>query len=315
MRKAIGIDVGGTYIKAGLTDENGNILKKKQFPTMAEKGSRDIVLKQIENAIDFAMEGLTESPAGIGIGSAGIVDDYGVVFESPNIPEWHNIPLKKIISDKYKFPVTVENDVNSITWGEFLYGAGKGYNTIICITMGTGVGGGIVKDGKLMRGNKYSAVEIGHIPIDYKGPQCKCGNYGCIERFVGKEYIVENAVNAIKKGEKTLIFDLVEGKLEEITPKIISAAYRKNDRVATDILINVGICLGALFSGLVNLLNPEVIIIGGGIAQNVPIMFETTEKTLKERAMKILVNDVKVIPSKLGLDAGIISAGALVFQK
>ncbi|MCM8762315.1 MAG: ROK family protein, partial [Candidatus Omnitrophica bacterium] len=212
-------------------------------------------------------------------------------------------------------PVVVENDVNSITWGEFLYGAGKGYNTIICITLGTGVGGGIVRDGILLRGSKYSALEIGHIPIDYKGPQCKCGNYGCIERFVGRDYIVERAVKAINEGKNTLIYELVEGKLEDITPKVISQAYKKGDKVATDIWIDVGICLGALFSGLVNLLNPELIIIGGGISQNVEIMFETIEKTIKERAMRVFAENVKVVPSGLGIDAGIVSAGALLFQK
>lgn len=315
MEKAIGIDIGGTYIKAGLTDKNGNILKKQQFPTMAEKGSREIVLKQIETAIEFAMEGLKEPPAGIGIGTPGVVDNEGTVFEAPNIPGWHNLPLRKIFSEKYNLPVVVENDVNSITWGEFLYGAGKGYSTIICITLGTGVGGGIVKDGKLLRGSKYSALEIGHIPIDYKGPQCKCGNYGCIERFVGRDYIVERAVRAIKEGKKTMIYELVEGKIEDITPKIISIAYKNGDIVARDIWIDVGICLGALFSGLVNLLNPELIVIGGGISQNVEIMFETIEKTIKERAMKILAKDVKVVQSALGTDAGIISAGALLFQK
>lgn len=315
MKKAIGIDIGGTYIKAGLTDENGNVLKKQQFPTMAERGHRDVVLKQIETAIEFALEGLDEKPAGIGIGTPGVVDSDGVVFEAPNIPGWHNLPLKKIFSEKYNLPVVVENDVNSITWGEFLYGAGKGYNTMICITLGTGVGGGIVKDGKLLRGSKYSALEIGHIPIDYRGPKCKCGNYGCIERFVGRDYIVERAIKAIKEGKKTLIYEMVGGKLEEITPKIISDAYKKGDKVATDIWIDVGICLGALFSGLVNLLNPEIIVIGGGISQNVEIMFETIEKTIKERSMRILAENVKVVQSTLGTDAGIMSAGALVFQK
>ncbi|MDD3725770.1 MAG: ROK family protein [Candidatus Ratteibacteria bacterium] len=315
MRKAIGIDIGGTYIKAGITDENGNILTKQQFPTMAEKGSRDIVLQQIETAIEFAMGELDEPPAGIGIGTPGVVDNEGVVFEAPNLPDWHNLPLKKIFSEKYNLPVVVENDVNSITWGEFLYGAGKGYNTIICITLGTGVGGGIVKDGKLIRGSRYSAVEIGHIPIEYKGPQCKCGNYGCVERFVGRDYIVERAVKAIKEGKKTFIYELAEGMTENITPKLISVAYKKGDRVATDIWIDVGVCLGALFSGLVNLLNPELIVIGGGISQNVEVMFETIEKTIKERAMRILAENVKVVQSSLGTDAGIISAGALLFQK
>jgi len=314
MRKAVGIDLGGTYIKAGLTDDKGNVLKKEQFPTMAEKNDRDTVLRQIEKAIDFALEG-AGGVAGIGIGTPGVVDDRGVVFAAPNLPEWNNLPMQEIFTDRYKLPVVVENDVNTITWGEFLFGAGEGYSTIICITLGTGIGGGIVKDGKLMRGGKYSAVEIGHITIDYKGPRCKCGNYGCIERFVGRDYIVERAVNAIKNGEKTVISGLVNGKLEDITPKIISDAYKQNDKVATGIWIDVGVCLGAMFAGLVNLINPELIIIGGGISQRAEIMFETVESTIKQRAMSILAENVRVVPAGLGANTGVVSAGALVFQK
>ena len=315
MKKAAGIDLGGTYIKAGLTDEKGNILKKEQFPTLAEKNSRDVILKQMEKAVDFAIEGCEGEIAGIGIGTPGVVDDTGVVFSAPNIPGWDNLPLQKIFSERYRLPVVVENDVNTIAWGEFLYGAGRGCSTVICITLGTGVGGGIVKDGKLMRGGKYSAVEIGHMSIDYRGPQCKCGSYGCVERFVGRDYIVERAVNAIKSGRKTAIFELVNGKLEDITPRTISDAYKKGDKVATEIWIDVGVCLGALFAGLVNLLNPELIIIGGGISQRAEIMFETIESDIKKRAMKILAERVRVVPAGLGVDAGIVSAGALVFQK
>ncbi len=315
MKKAVGIDLGGTYIKAGLTGENGDILKKQQFPTLAEKNDRDAVLKQMKSAVDFALEGTDGDIAGIGIGTPGVVDENGMVFSAPNLPDWDNLPLKQIFADKYKLPVVVENDVNTITWGEFLYGAGKGYNTVICTTLGTGLGGGIVKDGKLLRGGRYSAMEIGHITIDYKGPRCKCGNLGCIERFVGRDYIVERAVKAIKEGKETAISGLAGGKPENITPKIISDAYKAGDRVAADIWIDVGTCLGALFTGLVNLINPELIIIGGGISRNVEIMFETIEATIKKQAMYKLAENVRVVQSQLGSDAGIVSAGALIFQK
>jgi glucokinase len=312
MKKAVGIDLGGTYIKAGLVNEKGEILKKEQFPTLGEKNDRDIVLSQIEKAIEFSYEDDIE---GIGIGTPGVVDDQGIVYEAPNLPGWHNLNLKKIFEGKFKKEVVVENDVNTIAWGEYLFGAGKGSKTMICITLGTGLGGGIVKDGKLLRGGKYSAVEIGHIPIDYKGPRCKCGNYGCIERFVGRDYIVERAINGIKQGRKTKIYQIVNGDLSKITPKTISEAYNNGDEFAKEIWIDVGICLGAMFSGLVNLLNPDIIIIGGGISQAGKILFDTVEKTIKERAMKILCKDLKVVPAGLGIDAGIVSAGALIFQK
>ena len=197
-----------------------------------------------------------------------------------------------------------------------MFGAGRGSDIMICVTLGTGVGGGIVYRGKLVRGKKYSAAEIGHITIDHKGPKCKCGNYGCIERFVGKDYIVERAVKAIKAGrEKTLIYELAGGSFENITPRLIKEAYSKGDNVAGEILTDVGLCLGALFTSLVNLLNPDTIVIGGGISQNAGIIFETIEKTIQERAMKKLAENVRVLPAGLGNETGIISAGALVFQK
>ena len=315
MEKSVGIDLGGTFIKAGLTTSNGTLLKSMSFPTLAEKGSRDVVLRQMEKAIDFALQGTDKKVKGIGIGTPGIVDDKGCVFDSPNLPEWENLPLKNIFQDKYSVPVVVENDVNAITWGEFLYGAGKGSNTMICVTLGTGVGGGIVHNGKLVRGKTYSAVEIGHMTIDYKGPQCKCGNYGCIERYVGRDYIVAKAVDAIKEGKETLIYILAERKIENITPKLIKEAWRKGDFIARQILEDVGLCLGALFTSLVNLFNPEIIVIGGGISQQADIIFSIIEKTIQERAMKRLATNVKVIPAGLGNETGIIGAGALVFQK
>lgn len=312
MKKAIGIDLGGTYIKAGLVDESGKILKKQQFPTLAEKNDKEIVISQIEKSIEFAYENDIE---GIGIGTPGVVDDQGIVYEAPNLPEWDNINLKKIFEEKFRKPVIVENDVNTIAWGEYLFGAGRGSKTMICITLGTGLGGGIVKDGKLLRGGKYSAIEIGHITIDYKGPKCKCGNIGCIERFVGRDYIVERAIKGIKEGKKTKIYELVNGNLDDITPKTISEAYNLGDKFAESIWIDVGVCLGAMFTSLVNLLNPDIIVIGGGISQVGKILFETVEKTIKERAMKILSKNLKVVPAGLGVDAGIVAAGALIFQK
>jgi len=315
MEKAIGLDLGGTYIKIGLVTEEGKIIKKGQFPTKAEEGKREVIISQMEKAIDFVSSGNLKGIEGIGIGTPGLVDNNGKVYDAPNLPGWNNLPLKKIFEKKYKIQIVVENDVNSITWGEYLFGAGKGCTTIICITLGTGLGGGIVHNGKLLRGAKYSAMEIGHIPIDYKGPKCNCGNYGCIERFVGRDYIVERAVKAIKKGEKTLIFKMANWDLKKITPKLISQAYKKGDKIAENIWLDVGECLGAMFSGLVNLFNPEKIIIGGGISQVGKILFDTVTKNIKKRAMPKLTENLKVVPAGLGIDAGIISGASLVFKK
>jgi len=310
MKKIVGLDLGGTFIKVGLVGKTGKILKKKQLPTLGKKG-RGSVLSQMEKGIKFALNG-EKDVMGIGIGTPGLVDRQGKVFSAPNLPDWDNLPLKKIFEDKFNLPVIVENDVNTITSGEYVYGAGKGYKNIICITLGTGLGGGIILNGKLFRGSNLSAAEIGHIPICYEGPKCNCGNSGCIERYVGAAYISRMARDAIKKGRKSKIKDLVKGDLSLITPKIISQAYKKGDWLAREIWEKVGLYLGTMFSGLINLLNPEIIIIGGGIAQAGKPLFEAVRKEIKKRAFPLLSREVKVVPAKLGIDSGIISAASLI---
>ncbi len=315
-RKAVGLDLGGTFIKIGLVDQRGRVIKKDEIPTLADQGKRSVVLKQMEKAVDFALAGSARKEiAGIGIGTPGLVDNDGMVYEAPNIPGWDNLPLKRLFAQKYKLPTVVENDVNSITWGEYLFGAGRGSRTMICVTLGTGLGGGVVINGKLLRGGTYSAVELGHITIAYDGLKCNCGSIGCVERYVQRDAIVERAIDAIKKDRKTLIIELADGDLKNITPKLISEACRKGDALAKEIWTDVGVCLGAMFTSVVNIFNPEIIVIGGGISKAGRILFDTALKTIKARAMHKLSKDLKIVPAGLGEDTGIISAGALVFQK
>lgn len=311
MKKAIGVDLGGTYIKYGLVDETGKILKKGMLPTKADKGSRDIVIEQISLAIKDIWEDDIE---GIGIGTPGVVDNNGYVFESPNLPDWHNFNVKEVFEKKFNKNVVVENDANSIVWGEYLFGAGKDTRTIVCLTLGTGLGGGVVINGKLLRGAIYSAAELGHMPVNYKGRKCGCGSRGCIEAYVGRDYIVKSVIRKIKRGEKSILGKIVKD-LSEITPKMIFDAYQRGDELAKEIWIEMATALGSFLAGLVNMLNPDRIILAGGIAGAGEILFSTVRKTIEERAMKVLSKTVEVVPAGLGNDAGIISGAALVFQK
>ncbi|MGB9641782.1 MAG: ROK family protein [Candidatus Ratteibacteria bacterium] len=311
MKTAIGIDLGGTYIKYGLVDETGSIIKKGMIPTKADSESRNVVIEQMSLAINDVWNENTE---GIGIGTPGVVDNNGVVYESPNLPDWHNFNVREVFEKKFHKKVVVENDANSIAWGEYLFGAGKGTRTIICLTLGTGLGGGVVINGKLLRGAIYSAAELGHMPVDYKGRKCGCGSRGCIEAYVGRDYIVQSAIRKIKRGQKTILTHMVTN-LSEITPKLISEAYQKEDELAKQIWIEMATALGAFLAGMVNMLNPDRIILAGGIAQAGEILFDTVRKTIKERSMKVLSASVQVVPAGLGTDAGIISGAALVFQK
>ena len=309
MKKIIGLDLGGTAIKVGIVSDKGEILSKKEIPTPKE--SREKILEAMSESISYFLDSSkNEKILGIGIGTPGLADEDGKVFLAPNLPNWDNLNLKQIFEEKFSIPVKVENDANAITWGEYKFGAGQGCSNLICITLGTGLGGGVVLGGKLLRGLQYSGVEIGHVPIYYDGPRCNCGNTGCIERYVGAQYITENAKEKLKD-RKSLITDMVKGDMDKVTPKVISQAYLKGDELAKEVWIEVGTYLGAFFSGMVNLLNPQLIIIGGGIARDGEILFSTIKKVIDERSFYLLAKDVKVVPAKLGKEAGIISCASL----
>ncbi|MCM8815920.1 MAG: ROK family protein [Candidatus Omnitrophica bacterium] len=280
-------------------------------PPNDEKGSRDNVIEQISCAVKDAWD---DNIDGIGIGTPGVVDNNGAVFESPNLPQWHNFNVKEVFEKRFNKNVVVENDANSITWGEYLFGAGKGTRTIVCLTLGTGLGGGVVINGKLLRGSIYSAAELGHMPVNYKGRKCGCGARGCIEAYVGRDYIIKSAIRKIKMGKKSILTEMVRN-LSELTPKIISDAYQKGDKLAEEVWIEMATALGAFLAGLVNILNPDRIILAGGIAQAGEILFQTVRKTIQERSMKVLSQTVEVVPAGLGNDAGIVSGAALVFQQ
>ncbi len=315
MKTAIGLDLGGTFIKAGLVSNRGEVIARLEIPTRAEEGSRQVVLDQMRRAVDHL---LSDRPAGsvggIGIGTPGVVDSRGVVYESPNLPEWDHLPLKEIFSDQYSLPVVVENDVNSITWGEFLFGAGRGSRSMVCLTLGTGIGGGVVSNGRLLRGAEFSALEIGHTTIDYRGPRCKCGNIGCIKAFAGRDAIVARASLAIASGRQTAVASLCGGNLTAITPKLLFEAASAGDAVAREIWEDVGVCLGALCTTLVNLFNPEKIVIGGGISGAGDLLFQPIRRTVEERAFRNMSTMVSIVPAGLGGDTGIISGAALIFQ-
>ncbi len=313
MDKAVGIDLGGTFIKFGLVGQDGSILKQGRKESGGEKGRGEVLLR-IEEAVREALSGTRPSEIkGIGIGTPGLVDNEGTVFLAPNLPDWNNIPLAKIFREKFNLPVKVENDVNTITWGEYLFGSGKGIQTIVCITLGTGLGGGVVVNGKLLRGGNYSAVELGHITINTKGTHCGCGNKGCVESYVGAGRIVEKTKRYLKKDRSSIIPGLVNGDLSKITPKTVSEAYRKGDRLAARIWKEAGADIGAMLASLVNVFNPEAIIIGGGVAQAGEPLFKAIKEEIMKRSFPLLSKNVKILPASLGQESGIKAAAALIF--
>ena len=248
------------------------------------------------------------------MGVPGLVDSiHGLVHNLTNIRGWRKVALKEYLEKNTKLTAYIDNDVNLMALGELMCGAGQGgVKNLVCLTLGTGVGGGIIIEGKIYRGSTLSAGELGHIPVNADGPRCHCGGYGCLERYVGNAYIVEKAIKAIESGRRSLIKKLSEGNLEAITPRTIFQAARRGDKLAKEIWEETGRYIGVALSGVINLLNPEMIVVGGGVAQAGKLLFEPIRRTVKERAMSLPAGKVKIVPAKLGEDAGLIGAGMLV---
>ena len=308
----IGIDVGGTNVKIALVDENGNIAYSNTVPTHAEMGL-NYTIENIKQAIrDLITESRVENLEGIGFDFPGQIDyKNGIVKLAPNIPGWVDIPIAKIIEEEFHVPVKIDNDVHCAALGELKYGAGQGCENFICMTVGTGIGSGIVLDGKLIRGATNVAGELGHIKlVMHEGELCGCGDYGCLEAYASGPSIVKMAQDYIMAGKSTKYKEMAAGG--EITPYIVSEAAKQGDPVAQRIFTKTGEYIGFGLVSVINLLNPEKVIIGGGVAGAGDILFDPIRKVIKERAMKVAGSAVEIVPAKLGNNAGVIGASLLV---
>ncbi len=310
---AIGIDLGGTNIKSGIVTDEGKIIRTNIIKTYSERGPEKVI-QQIEKGIKILLKNNRLKIDGAGIGAPGSVTQReGIVKNPPNLPGWGEVPLKKILEGKIKKQVYVENDANAAAIGELMFGAGKQINSFIMITLGTGVGGGIIIEKKLYRGTTGAAGEIGHVTIDYKGKHCKCGSYGCIETYIGNSYLVEDVKKKLKKHKESVIYELIKGDYKLLTPKIIGEAAKKDDEFAKDIIRDAGKKLGFALSSVVNLLDIETIIIGGGVAGLGSLLFESVKNGVKDRVLQPLKGKIIIKHAKLKNQAGVKGASALVF--
>lgn len=316
IKYAIGVDLGGTSIKLGIVSNEGKILSKISLPSNAEKGP-DEVISQIIKGINHLLNYKKKVKiTGIGIGSPGVINiTTGTVEYPPNFPGWKVIKLGKIIQKEFKFKTVLENDANAAAIGEYIFGAGKKYKSFVMITLGTGVGGGIISNGKIYRGEFGAAGELGHMSIDYKGPECKCGSIGCIEAYVGSNYLKQKVINEIKNYPGSKILQLVNDDVDSINPRIIQEAMEAGDEYAKSIVENMGIQLGAVLTSVSNLLDISTFIIGGGVAGFGKPLFNKIKETLVDRVFIPAKKRVQVLPAKLKNDAGIKGASALVFYK
>ncbi len=309
----IGIDIGGTNVKIAIVDTKGKIAFSESASTRAEMGY-EFTIKNIINLIKDSItksEVSIEQVGGIGVGCPGQIDsENGIVKILTNIPGWINVPLAKILINEFGLPTKIDNDVRVATLGEYKFGAGKGYQNLVCITVGTGIGSGIILNGQLIRGAGMAAGELGHIIVqEHNGEICGCGNTGCVEAVASGPAIVKQAELYLMTGKSTKFKELAAGSA--ITPEIVAEAALLGDGVARAIFQRTGYWIGIALSSVVNLLNPEVIIVGGGVAQAGHLLLDPIRETINKRALKLSAAAVRIIPAELGNRAGVVGASLL----
>jgi len=321
---SVGIDIGGTNIAVALVTADGKIKSKIKFPTKINRGE-EIIIDEIVWKVSRVVKSVpVKSVAGIGIGAAGFIYyEEGTIKFSPNM--FHReVPFVSMMNEKIRsrgdkrllgLPLYFDNDANVAAWGAYQMDVPKTVENLICVTLGTGVGGGIIIDGKIYHGADGYAGEIGHIILNPDGPKCNCGNYGCMEKYVGAGSIVERTLREIKRGRRSMIEKLVNGRLEDMTTKTLYDAAKRGDELANEMWKNTGRCLGISLAGIVNLLNPEFIVLAGGVAKAGDLILSPMRRTIKEHANTYAAKAVRCIISKLGDNLGVVGAALLVRQK
>lgn len=323
----IGVDIGGTKTAIGLIDiektfpggRRGVLCELVEptpkfngpGPAAAAKFISDFIKKLIVK-INQLGEIAIEQVKGIGIGVAGTIDfDNGIIVFSPNLP-FRNFPLKEAIAETYDLPILIDNDANAAAWGEKVFGAGRGSSEVICVTLGTGVGGGLILGGEMYRGVFGSAAEVGHMIIDRNGPMCACGNYGCLEALAAGPAISKMARAALADKPDSPILKFALGELEKVNAEHLALAAAAGDVLAIQILTEIGEIVGTALTNLTNIFNPEVIVVGGGVADTGELILRVAEGVVKKRAIKPNSEMVKILKAHLGNRAGFMGAGALI---
>lgn len=306
----VGVDVGGSKINSILADPKGNIKAKDLRDTRAKRGP-DAVIERIIESIRQVTSGNTVE--GIGVGAAGACDTVnGVITSSPNLPEWENIPLRDIIQREFDCPVYLQNDATLAALGEHRFGGGKGVDHLVYVSVGTGIGGGIIINGQLYCGASGSAGEFGHMTIDINGPSCPCGNTGCWETLASGTALAQEAVKRIKGGQKTNILKFADGKMEMVSARRVHLAAQKGDRLANDLISQIGYYLGVGLVNLVNIFNPQLILIGGGLSRMGKLLTGPATSVVREHAFELPAEAVRIEIAHLGVDAEALGAIALV---
>lgn len=316
MRYVVGIDVGGTNIVVGTVAEDGSdVLGIVSEPTLSEHGADAVVDRIVRLARASMAEAGPRDIVGVGIGSPGPLDTKsGIVLITPNLG-WTNFPLRDRLSTALGLPATLDNDANCAVFGEWWRGAAQGARHVVGLTIGTGIGGGIVLDGQIYHGASDVAGEFGHMTIDFSGRRCKCGNYGCLEAYASGPAIAARAVEDIETGAETSLAQYVDGDLSRITAQIVYEAANDGDSYALEMVRETAKLLGTGVANILNIFNPEVVVICGGVTLAGPRLFEPLGHEVKRRAFKAAWEVCRIVPGALPGTAGVLGAAAVFMQR
>jgi glucokinase len=320
MRHVLGIDIGGTNIVAGVVAEDGSaVLGTKSEPTVPDQGA-DAVIDRIVALARASIEAARiENPAatvtGMGVGCPGPLDTRtGIVLLTPNLG-WIDMPVRDRLAERLELPAELDNDANCAMMGEWWIGAARGARQAIAFTLGTGIGGGIVVDGKLVHGASDVAGEIGHITIDTNGRRCGCGNDGCLEAYASGPAIARRTVEALEAGAESAIRLIVGDDIRKITAQTVYQAAAAGDPLALEVVRDTAKYLGVGIANMINILNPEVVVVCGGVTHAGHWLFDPLRREVARRAFKPAVRACRIVPGELPGTAGVFGAAKMFLDR
>jgi len=319
MKIASGLDIGGTNIKAVVVSENGERIFSHKYPTptVSEDDEKKSIEEELLNVFRTFLEELDKQGinatdmVGVGLGVAGLIDvKNGVVIESPNIPAIDGLPIKDIFQRAFSMPVVLANDASAYAYGEKWVGAGRDINDFVVMTLGTGLGGGLIYRGELYDG----ALEIGHMVIEPNGRFCPCGSWGCLESYASGRAVVDRATSSLEKGTHSMLIECCGGNFYKLTPADVYKMALEGDSLSREVFKEAGQYLGIGIANLINLLSPEAVIIGGGLVGAWDLFIEEMRKEVSKRAFEPLLTRTEILKSRLEDDGGAIGAAGLILR-
>lgn len=314
----VGVDLGGTNLKIAVVTRDRELLHKDSVPTDAEKGPDD-VLSLIEQTVRDALSAAghsLESTLAVGVGIPGPMNwQTGMVFSPPNLPGWKNVPVGETLGKGLGVPCYIDNDANVACYGEFWMGAGRGTESMAVLTLGTGVGGGVVVFGQLLRGIDGTAAELGHLKVQRDGRPCGCGSTGCLESYASVSGMVRTAQEALEAGRESSLTELCGGDLEAITGKMIFEAAQAGDTVAQWVFEETATWLGLGITSIVHYQNPEKVVLCGGMIAAGDMLFEPIRRVVKGNAFEVPGKRCEIVPAGLGSDSGVLGAAGCALAR